>query len=389
MRTSVITLILCITMLMTAGCSTSPTNNGAFIGTASTTKFQLKADDSISMNTPSIGWDFTIHPGAVMQNNALLRTTTGWYTWKSVTPSVTDLKNDVFIGGLAIDENTAWVISSSRSNKQTNVYHTSNGGETWRKGTIPGVYSLSWISFIDSKHGWILASTGPITGEEPCDLYYTSTGGEYWTKLGTTGGMSSIPMDDGKTGITFINQNTGWITIDSGQSPGEVGLFVTHDCGKSWIKKSVTVPSALKNSYPHPKPPIFCSSQDGVLPVIFPGHGTVLYFTIDSGKTWVPSKTIPITSFNINISVMKLSNVWVSDGDAVYASHNYGATWNDAQNVLPHGAVIKSIFGGGAMSATAYILNNNGIITRYKLVDRHSVISLTRDEEGASPSSSH
>lgn len=99
---------------------------------------------------------------------------------------------------------------------------------------------MAWISFIDSETGWIIASPGPATGQEPSDLYYTSSGGKAWSKIAST--SMGLPLNHGKTGISFVDAETGWITIDNGLHVGQVSLYVTHDGGHTWSPQLVPVP---------------------------------------------------------------------------------------------------------------------------------------------------
>lgn len=319
-----------------------------------------------------MGWDFTPHQGAILTADSILHTDNGGQTWTNVTPPQVAKTQSTFAAGLSFNANNAWFVSTPSMNAHsTSVYHTSDGGRIWTSTDLTRAYMLAWMSFMNSRTGWLLASPGPATGQEPSDLYYTSNGGKTWSKVGSA--QDNLPLDDGKTGISFANVDTGWITIDNGHHPGEIVLYVTHDAGHTWLPQNVSVPSQMKNQYAHPLPPAFSSPTNGVLPVVFDGDkGTVLYFTNDGGKSWAPSSPVPLDKVS-NVATIGNRTVWVTNGNSVYATITRGNKWLELAPNHFKGAGVAGLYAlGNGTSAIVYTLQT-GKVTQHDV----NVISMS------------
>ena len=78
---------------------------------------------------------------------------------------------------VAIDE--GWAAAG------TNLYTTSDGGETWSTivtNGIPGGEFFLKVDFVDSQHGWVLGTPDESTWN-PLNLYRTTDGGKHWIQL--------------------------------------------------------------------------------------------------------------------------------------------------------------------------------------------------------------
>ena len=111
--------------------------------------------------------------------------------------------------------------------------------------------------------------------------------------------------------VRFIDQNDGFIASDNGT------LSVTHDGGITW--HIVTT-----------------ASQDSLTDIAFtdPRHGFVvggntLLTTTDGGQTWHQVVSSSLPSGIVSITVASANTYFVTDGSGdVYATSDYGATWN-------------------------------------------------------------
>lgn len=93
--------------------------------------------------------------GWALSEHAVLRTTDGGIHWKNVSPPNTTLT----LNSIAefCTASMAWVAIPQAQATSTQILHTTDGGQTWQQTTIQAAFPRQ-ISFIDSQHGWLLAS---------------------------------------------------------------------------------------------------------------------------------------------------------------------------------------------------------------------------------------
>lgn len=284
------------------------------------TNLQLNPN-SLYMISKSTGWDFSRLQATPTLNGVVLRTDDGGKTWHNCTPTSVSAQ-ETFAGGLAVSDSEAWLFVSA--GKKTLLYHTTDGGASWTSTSIPKSYLIADLRFSDAQHGWLLASQGSAAGQEPIDLYYTSDGGKTWSQILSKTESNKLLLGN-RTGVTFINRTTGWITVDSGQHPGQVEVYVTHDGGHSWALQTIPVSTILQKHYAYPLAPIFTSSQVGIMPVTFDDGTTVIYTTENGGQDWNSTKPVPVSNV-VNVSYDG-QTVYVTDGKSVYDSRDNGQSW--------------------------------------------------------------
>lgn len=144
------------------------------------------------------------------------------------------------------------------------VLLSDDDGKTYRQArTVPVSATLSAVTFIDDKRGWVVGQWGVILA--------TSDGGETWQKQ-----RMDIAVDQPLFSVRFTNDHDGIA----------VGLWSlmlqTHDGGKTWTRTTLPKPpgggKADRNLY-H----VF-ADQKGAL-YISAEQGTVLKST-DGGTNW-------------------------------------------------------------------------------------------------------
>ena len=217
------------------------------------------------MTSKSVGWDF-LNQYSPTLHGAVWRTEDGGKKWGNRTPHPVSSK-DIYAGGLAVNNLAAWLVVATPS-RRTILYHTTNGGSSWTSMSLQKTYPIAYLSFVDAQRGWLLASQGPANGQEPIALYRTSDGGMTWSQI-LSKTVSLKLLGENKTGITFVNRTTGWLTVDFGIQAGVVGVYVTHDGGSHWNLQPIPIPTELRKHYAQPFPPKFSSPHVGLMPVAF------------------------------------------------------------------------------------------------------------------------
>ncbi len=145
-----------------------------------------------------------------------------------------------------------------------------------------------------------MVGKGVAAGSEAVDVLHTSDGGVTWKVISVTyysntaNNPKGLPFGGDKSGISFVNTTTGWVT---GFSPVSqfAWLYITHDGGVTWQHQSIPLPEDPDGV--STLPPVFFNATDGILPVILPGpqsQALTIYVTHDGGASW--SATTPVTT---------------------------------------------------------------------------------------------
>ena len=195
---------------------------------------------------------------------------------------------------------------------RNNVYKTMNKGQTW--DTLPlivGAVSPAADAF-EHAHFWSRDS-GILITNNPVKIYKTTDGGQDWD---TTYPLISGSGYDAILGFSFINKDTGFITISGGF--GE--LLKTTDRGVTWQTVS-------SNQYFQTLQ--FVNSQLG-----YAIRGGQLFRTVSGGVSW--------TMLNIPEN-NGLNDVWftrpskgfvVYDGGFIKKTIDSGNTWQYTSSSL-------------------------------------------------------
>ncbi len=288
--------------------------------------------NSIHMIDALTGWAVTHKQEA----NTLLRTIDGGTQWTDVTP-LTSSGQQVGAGPVAVlTSSTAWVANG------TKIFHTIDGGRTWRKVALPAGPSdyVTSIDFINPREGWLLVATGVWMANEAVDIYRSTDGGENWVKVAgaaADNASSGLSTAGSKGAIAFRSATTGWITGANGPAHDELFLYVTYDSGRTWREQGLSVPPQVTSPwFAETAPPKFFTARDGILPVSY-SYGTnsnsygsvVFYVTHDGGMTWTYATPVPatLTMWNVTLSFVDMNRGWATDGDALYETSNGGRQW--------------------------------------------------------------
>lgn len=291
---------------------------------------------TIRMVAAQTGWAILIDK--LSGASALLRTTDGGTHWRDVTPLTSSGSKIRVLRITVLSPLIAWVVPVNAKDSATaELFHTTDGGRSWRRAVIPAAGA---ISFINPREGWLMTTLRAGMGIEENEVYRSTDGGDNWLRVAratTDDNSSGLTITGPKIAVTFLDSVTGWIT---GLKRGGdwLNLHVTRDGGYTWRQQNVPLPREVM---PHwdawPEPPKFFTAQDGILPILYSlandsgqiaGRVVVFYTTHDGGTTW--KHTAPV---RVNVkdqayqTVADMNHAWVLNGDVLHATSDGGRQW--------------------------------------------------------------
>ena len=262
----------------------------------------------------------------------VVRTNDGGVTWYNVTPPDVD-ETGYTVETFFLDQNHAWVQKPDFNNFPNNglLYHTVDGGLTWTISSTP--FSGGDLSFVDEKHGWMLADLGVGAGSNAVAIFQTTDSGATWTQTYTNDPNNpeagdSLPLGGIKSGILPVNGQTAFVG-GVVYSPGTPYLFRTDDGGRKWLPVSLELPAGAENSElgidEHQMKLV--SGENGFLVLHMAGESpqTAIYTTDNAGNTWTLTPTlIPNTGPADFISAQEAI---IYNGEQFYVTHDAARTW--------------------------------------------------------------
>src|SRR6267378_3781557 len=112
------------------------------------------------------------------------------------------------------------------------TFQTSDGGRTWSsQATVNSSAYLQSVSFIDPRHGWLLARS--TTNPDEIQLLRTADGGTTWANLGLPASRGSRPYR-----VQFVDAAVGWLDTVSARPLAHRST----DGGVSWIPVPLPAP---------------------------------------------------------------------------------------------------------------------------------------------------
>lgn len=207
--------------------------------------------------------------GWVIGSNFIYKTSDGGINWEP--------QDSTFGGGWGyalcpIDENIAFYASYNSKNKPKTqgIRSTVDGGKTWKTVDSKEFYYLE-IEFVSNQTGYAAG----------CDTNYkaliqkTTDGGATWSLVAN----QFSPSKDEITGISFIDDKTGWAVSYDGY------VFQTVDGGQQW-----TCLDSIRTAAVYGNPPMrdieFVTADSGWAVGGISG-GMTIARTITGGKGWI------------------------------------------------------------------------------------------------------
>ena len=303
----------------------------------------------------------------VGDGGTILHTDNAGKTWQRQLSGVAINLTDIFFR----DETTGWALGGGtkgadlrdlQNPEEMVLLHTADGGRTWERQS--GINALA-VYFLNARQGWLVGNYGEVS--------HSDDGGKTWQKstraesiLGTS--PQSTDFVFAFTGVTFINNNEGWLIGNNyGDSVSYVGgLFHTKDGGMSWeriplsiLNKETAVAGTLRDVH-------FTDPQHGVISAELQagaGRKALLLRTNDGGQTWQeqPMQVEGVASVfmvdkQIGWSAGILSN---TRSGAVMSTSDGGVTWNEEYktNAALYSVHFPSAMEGWAVGSKGTILH--------------------------------
>ncbi len=228
----------------------------------------------------------------------LVKSTNGGYNWQDLS------RDSLNYGYSTIDfanSNTGFTGGPNGI-----LMQTTNGGNNWfRNLNYREVSRNSWINriqFTDIYTGWISASNG---------LYKTTNKGENWINI------YSIPMFFAYS--SFINNNTGWITIEEGVGNNLV-IKKTTDSGEHFFEQFRTNETMISDF-------CFYDSLYGYVIFNYNFSGNSMYRTTNGGISWDSLNLGMLNSIFIqNRNIAYLTGDFMSN-EVIFKTTNGGNNW--------------------------------------------------------------
>lgn len=172
-----------------------------------------------------------------------LRTTDGGATWRAGTvPGAEELD---FRDVEAFDANTAYLLSIGKD-RQSRIYKTTDGGAHWTlqfTNRLPEAF-FDAMAFWDRDHG--VAMSDPVNGRFV--MVATDNGGRTWTDVPSTNIPAATPGEGGfaasGTCIVAHGQASAWFVTGGAVAR----VFRSNDRGRTWTVTAAPITSGAESS---------------------------------------------------------------------------------------------------------------------------------------------
>jgi len=225
----------------------------------------------------------------------IFRTNDGGESWWDITPPEAGPAEGEVKRAEAffLDNDSAWAAYEPYET----IWFTKDGGKTWGKsvtdysGTVGAMF---W--FADQDHGWLMIFIDAGMSHVYTAIFRTTTGGTNWKKI-----VDPIDNDElqsfNKTGMFFIDGNTGWVTRDSGGVKPGAFVDATLDGGVTWQSLNLPEPEEMPDKFDQEycrmhSPTLFseahgalvvdCTSYQGDVKIV----SAFMFTTRDGSQSW-------------------------------------------------------------------------------------------------------
>ena len=234
-----------------------------------------------------------------------------------------DARFPVVVGSGAIDfvdGARGWLAASE-------LLRTEDGGSTW---TSVSANAFAEIDFVSLTEGW--ATRSVCSGVCETAVFHTTDGGVTWRQQFTTSGPN-VPR------LVFTTESDGWMLFES-----DGRALHTRDGGMTWYEQALpTKPARFGNA----GRAVFVDGSAGWVAVAdcAPGWSDCrgqVYRTVDGGDSWAPvSDFMTGGCYLSDVAATDARHVWVEgagclgDSWTMYRSENAGNSWSAAPLATP------------------------------------------------------
>jgi photosystem II stability/assembly factor-like uncharacterized protein len=228
--------------------------------------------------------------------------TAGGGVWKSSNGGATwqpvfEKQSVAAVGAVAIDpsnENVVWAGTGEANPRNdvsygNGVYKSTDGGKTWTRVGLAGVWSISRIAIDphNPRHVVVGAFGDPFKDSTARGVYVTFDGGQTWNKslyLTPSSGASDIAMNPQDPNVVYAGmwhfRRVPW-TFTSGGPDG--GLYKSTDGGRTWKKLSG---NGLPGGYTGRIGLAIAPSRPNRVFALIEAKGGILWRSDDAGAHW-------------------------------------------------------------------------------------------------------
>ena len=240
-------------------------------------------------------------------------------------------------GLCAVDRSIVWA-----SGTHGTFLTTTNGGETWRAGKVPGADELDFrdVEAVDSQTAWLLSSGNGAQSR----IYKTTDAGWHWTlqfqNEKPAAFFDALAFWDARHGIALSDPVDGRFLI-----------ITTTNGGTTWMPIEAAMPAALPNETAFAASGT-CLVVQGKSHVWFGTGGARarVFRSTDRGRTWSVSDT-PVLAGVESAGIFSLGFRDERNGVAIGGDYkkpeatgrncafteNGGATWHNRDGKFPRG----------------------------------------------------
>jgi TonB family protein len=288
------------------------------------------------------------------------------------------------LGIFFVTTDEGWIVGQGGA-----IFHTRNGGSSWRRQDSGVDDDLVSITCSDPRHCWVVQAAGA--------LLRTSDGGGQWSRSALIRASGPRRFGPDPTPLVFLDSQVGWIASPDGT------LQATTDGGASWIPQTVRfddeIVTRLDTLW-------FSDAQQG-----WAASGNRLARTLDGGRSWELTLTIDEALSFWAIASHDGRRVFAATGGDChahkrtgvnYVSEDGGATWEEHTGPLersvdweeeirdPRSASLERLWIAGRndyrvldVSATAGGVLERSLLVRRRASECHEVEILTGNETKA------
>ncbi len=249
--------------------------------------------------TDRIGWAVGgyVAPYTRFASGVVIHTRDGGLTWQLIshdsTPPLTQVR--------FFDQETGMAVGDSSPSCSTGVLTTIDGGQTWTPVEGPRTNGWRTATLLPNGSGVVAGARGELG---------VLSRGQQLRNVENLKGLRAL------NATTIAADATGWLVGDGGW------VLHTKNGGISWAPPEEELPSALRDCMDFQ-----AVAQSGEHVWIAGAPGSVIWYSADRGRHWVPQPTGETTPWRAIHFADALHGVAVGDLGKILATQDGGATW--------------------------------------------------------------